>query len=173
MLVGDPMRRTSKYRSQSCFRCYSGPNFGGDDRAPCTDTKIDYEGFPTVPCLGGIRSNIVYPTCWDGKNLDSPNHQDHVAYPVNGPAAFLNTGDCPASHPIKIPQLMLEVRLCCAYCTPILFDRWLICGRLFGIRHPSTTRPTGRKMARSLSSSALGTIQDTGNTGWAPSSPLI
>jgi hypothetical protein len=109
MLVGDPMRRTSKYKNQSCFRCYSGPNFGGDDRAPCTDTKLDSEGFPKVPCLGGIRSNIVYPTCWDGKNLDSPNHQDHIAYPKNGPAAFLSTGDCPSTHPVKIPQLMLEV----------------------------------------------------------------
>jgi hypothetical protein len=103
------MRRTSKYKNQSCFRCYSGPNFGGDDRAPCTDTKLDSEGFPKVPCLGGIRSNIVYPTCWDGKNLDSPNHQDHIAYPKNGPAAFLSTGDCPSTHPVKIPQLMLEV----------------------------------------------------------------
>jgi hypothetical protein len=62
MFVGDPMRRTPNYRSQSCFRCYSGPNFGGDDRAPCSDAKLDYEGFPTVPCLGGIRSNILYPT---------------------------------------------------------------------------------------------------------------
>jgi hypothetical protein len=109
MLVGDPMRRKSLYKNQSCFRCYSGANFGGDDRAPCTDTKLDSEGFPKVPCLGGIRSNILYPTCWDGKNLDSPNHQDHVAYPKNGPAAFLSTGDCPSTHPVKIPQLMLEV----------------------------------------------------------------
>jgi hypothetical protein len=48
--------------------------------------------------------------CWDGKNLDSPNHQDHVAHPVGGPVAFANVGGkCPASHPIKIPQVMLEV----------------------------------------------------------------
>jgi len=109
MLVGDPMRRTSKYKMQSCFRCYTGPNFGGDDRAPCSDTKIDFESFPPQPCKGGIRSNILFPTCWDGKNLDSPNHQDHVAYPKQGPSNFLSTGDCPASHPVKIPQLMLEI----------------------------------------------------------------
>jgi hypothetical protein len=62
MLVGDPMRRTKKYKMQSCFRCYSGPNFGGDNAAPCSDSKLDFEGFPTGPCLGGIRSNILYPT---------------------------------------------------------------------------------------------------------------
>ncbi|KAF2447246.1 hypothetical protein P171DRAFT_483295 [Karstenula rhodostoma CBS 690.94] len=109
MLVGDPMRRTKKYKMQSCFRCYSGANFGGDNAAPCSDAKLDFEGFPPQPCPGGIRSNILYPTCWNGKDLDSPNHQDHVAYPTKGPANFLSTGDCPASHPVKIPQLMLEI----------------------------------------------------------------
>ncbi|KAL2110448.1 hypothetical protein VUR80DRAFT_1163 [Thermomyces stellatus] len=57
----------------------------------------------------GIRSNVLYPTCWDGKNLDSANHIDHVAYPPSGPSNFLSTGDCPRSHPVKIPQLMLEI----------------------------------------------------------------
>ncbi|KLU90860.1 hypothetical protein MAPG_09385 [Magnaporthiopsis poae ATCC 64411] len=109
MFVGDIMRRTPLYKMQSCFRCYSGPDYGGDDLAPCSDPRVDFEGFPTRPCPGGIRSNILYPTCWDGKNLDSPNHKDHVAYPVTGPADFLTTGDCPASHPVKIPQLMLEI----------------------------------------------------------------
>jgi len=48
--------------------------------------------------------------CWDGKNLDSPNHRDHVAHPVGGPVSFANVGaKCPESHPIKIPQVMLEV----------------------------------------------------------------
>ncbi|KAK0671589.1 hypothetical protein QBC41DRAFT_385671 [Cercophora samala] len=109
MFVGDVNRREPKYKMQSCFRCYSGPNFGGDDMAPCSDSRLDFEGFPTGPCLGGIRSNVLYPTCWDGKNLDTPNHKDHVAYPTSGPSNFLSTGNCPASHPVKIPQLMLEI----------------------------------------------------------------
>lgn len=109
MFVGDVARRTPLYKTQSCFRCFSGPNFGGDDAAPCTDSRRDFEGFPPQPCPGGIRSNVLYPTCWDGKNLDSPNHKDHVAYPTGGPSTFLSTGNCPASHPVKIPQLMLEI----------------------------------------------------------------
>jgi hypothetical protein len=49
-------------------------------------------------------------SCWDGKNLDTPNHQDHVAYPTTGPADFLSLGGaCPSTHPIRIPQLMYEV----------------------------------------------------------------
>jgi hypothetical protein len=63
MLVGDATNRVSKnMKMQTCFRCYSGPNFGGDNAAPCADAKLDTEGFPTKACPGGIRSNILYPT---------------------------------------------------------------------------------------------------------------
>jgi hypothetical protein len=113
MLVGDATNRVSKNRKmQSCFRCYSSDGFGGDNAAPCADAKLDTEGFPKNPCPGGIRSNILYPTCWDGVNLDSPDHKSHVAYPVEGPASFSGTGiagKCPSTHPVTIPQVMLEV----------------------------------------------------------------
>ncbi|KAK3694457.1 hypothetical protein B0T22DRAFT_506977 [Podospora appendiculata] len=113
MLVGDPTMRSrpdTKLKRQNCYRCYTGPNFGGDTGAPCQDSAVDTEAFPKKPCPGGIRSNILFPTCWDGKNLDSPNHQDHVTYPTTGPANFLSLGgSCPSTHPVRIPQLMLEV----------------------------------------------------------------
>lgn len=55
------------------------------------------------------NSNNKY-RCWDGKNLDSPDHKAHVAYPTSGPANFLSLGgNCPSSHPVRIPQLMYEV----------------------------------------------------------------
>lgn len=113
MLVGDAMARSrtgTKLKKQNCYRCYTGPNFGGDFAAPCADNSIDTEYLPKKQCAGGIRSNILFPTCWDGKNLDTPNHQDHVAYPTTGPADFLSLGGaCPSTHPIRIPQLMYEV----------------------------------------------------------------
>ncbi len=65
MLVGDSMQRKKKgsgMRSQSCFRCYTGPNFKGDDLSPCADPKLDTETLPAGPCPGGIRSNIHFPT---------------------------------------------------------------------------------------------------------------
>lgn len=113
MLVGDPMQRTrtgTTLKRQNCYRCYTGPNFGGDTGAPCQDDKVDSEKLPAKACLGGIRSNIHFPTCWDGVNLDSPDHKAHVAYPTSGPANFLSLGGtCPSTHPVRIPQLMYEV----------------------------------------------------------------
>jgi len=62
--------------------------------------------FPATPCKLGIMANHRFPTCWDGVNLDSANHQDHVAYPEVG--TFESGGKCPDTHPVRIPQLMLE-----------------------------------------------------------------
>mgnify|MGYP002620493591 CR=1 FL=1 len=62
--------------------------------------------FPKQPCPEGIMANVRFPTCWDGKNLDSPDHISHMAYPESG--TFESGGPCPASHPIHVPQLMYE-----------------------------------------------------------------
>ena len=64
MLTGDAMKRTGDNlgkNMQACFRCYTGPNFGGNVASPCFDAKLDTEHFPTTPCPGGIRSNIIFP----------------------------------------------------------------------------------------------------------------
>ncbi|KJR82114.1 uncharacterized protein SPSK_03490 [Sporothrix schenckii 1099-18] len=99
MLVGDASFHTrtqaQKFR-QLTFTCMADAS----SRAPET---LD---FPATPCKAGIMANHIFPTCWNGKDLDSPNHQDHVAYPASG--TFESGGPCPASHPVKLPQLMLE-----------------------------------------------------------------
>lgn len=56
--------------------------------------------------------------CWDGKNVDSPDHKSHVAYPRSG--TFESTGPCPDSHPIRLPQVMYEVM----WDTAIFKDIW-------------------------------------------------
>lgn len=53
-----------------------------------------------------LAKHNLYTSCWDGENLDSVNHMDHVSYPANG--TFEGGGPCPASHPVRIPQLMFE-----------------------------------------------------------------
>ena len=62
--------------------------------------------FPTAPCPAGIMAIHHFPACWDGKNLDSPNHQDHMYY--SGTGGFVAHGACPASHPVRMPHIALE-----------------------------------------------------------------
>lgn len=51
-------------------------------------------------CLNGIR-------CWDGKNLDSPDHQSHMYNTIRSDG-FTNAPACPASHPVRVPQVTFE-----------------------------------------------------------------
>ncbi|KAK0621703.1 hypothetical protein B0T17DRAFT_591537 [Bombardia bombarda] len=99
MLVGDAGLRSAKgMQRQLCHRC-------SDNGAPCTGT--DTVTLPKAFCANGIRTTITFPTCWDGKNTDSPDHKSHVAYPKSG--TFESTGPCPDTHPVRLPQVMYEV----------------------------------------------------------------
>ncbi|KAF2269645.1 hypothetical protein CC78DRAFT_601812 [Lojkania enalia] len=110
MLAGYADRRTTggvtKWNA-ICFRCYNAKNFGGDDIAPCSDSRVDSVELPNKVCPGGIRTTIRFPTCWDGVNIYSPDHMSHVSYPASG--TFESNGPCPSTHPVKLPQLMFEV----------------------------------------------------------------
>ncbi|KAG7284325.1 hypothetical protein NEMBOFW57_010697 [Staphylotrichum longicolle] len=74
MLVGDAASDKPGQDPKVCHRCM--PKEGDKSNLNCAapDTKT----LPKEPCVGGIRSVITFPTCWDG------------------------------THPVKIPQVMLE-----------------------------------------------------------------
>ncbi|KAI0473934.1 hypothetical protein GGR56DRAFT_649711 [Xylariaceae sp. FL0804] len=105
MLVGDAANReAATMQRQLCYRCEANKAqdpFGGP---PCSGN--DTQGFPTEPCGGGWRVSVHFPTCWDGVNLDSPDHKSHMAYPAS--RTFETAGPCPSSHPVRMPQVMLE-----------------------------------------------------------------
>lgn len=102
MIVGNPKARNRAEASKSgqlTYICLENLM----TRAPMI------REFPKTPCKSGIMVNLFFPTCWDGKNLDTPDHQSHMAYPMgksNGVAG--GSSNCPASHPVRMPQLMLE-----------------------------------------------------------------
>lgn len=54
-----------------------------------------------------LNLTIRFPDCSDGRD-DSPNHRDHAAYASLVPGT--ETRACPASHPIELPTLTLNLR---------------------------------------------------------------
>jgi len=96
MLAGDPFQRTFNH-SIFAHRAVSMMCMN-DDRSK------EYNGFPPEKC-NTIRAQVYFPSCWDGKNLDSANHRDHVAYPAIGD---YNGGVCPASHPVALLSIFFE-----------------------------------------------------------------
>ena len=99
MVVGNPTTNTlDKAKSNVGLRFVRLENKG--TRFP------ELPDFPTKPCKGGIMTVHHFPACWDGKNLDSPDHQSHMYN--TGKEAFQNAGPCPASHPVRMPQVAYE-----------------------------------------------------------------
>jgi hypothetical protein len=57
----------------------------------------------TCPAGDAVRMYVDFPQCWDGRNLDAPDHKSHMAYPNyrNPP----ERSSCPASHPVALPAI--------------------------------------------------------------------
>jgi len=85
MIGGDSKSRTPQARMY--YSCHSGSG----------ETS-------TIPnCPGGELWQIVeFPQCWDGVNLDSPDHRSHVAY--------ASGGRCPSGYPVILPEITYHVK---------------------------------------------------------------
>ncbi|KAK8029950.1 WSC domain-containing protein [Apiospora rasikravindrae] len=79
---------------------------------------IDGPATPELPphnCPAGLRTQLIFPSCWDGKNLDSPDHRSHMAYPSG-----VDTGFCPPTHPKRFITIFYEV----TWSVDDLKDQW-------------------------------------------------
>ena len=81
MLAGNPTLRGTEGESRGiCHRCFEGADFKPFGGAPCTGNDTTH--FPDHFCAGGMRTQVTFPTCWDGVNLDSPDHQRYAKHIV-------------------------------------------------------------------------------------------
>lgn len=77
---------------------------------PTAVPQSSYKNFEEAQagCAVGNRigARISAPDCWDGKNLDSPDHRSHVAYGGYGSWGYYK---CPTTHPYVIPAFTMGV----------------------------------------------------------------
>ena len=89
MIVGNanaksPSENTAITRGNIIFKC--GPGSTTDLSAP------------PQQCGSGIMVvSYRFPNCWNGRDLDSPDHLSHMSYPISG--------KCPSTHPVVIPRI--------------------------------------------------------------------
>lgn len=57
---------------------------------------------PVCAADASLSLTVVFPDCWNGRDLDAPDHRAHMARSVDG--------RCPSGHPVPVPQLTLVVR---------------------------------------------------------------
>ncbi len=62
------------------------------------------DGF--IPDCGvgdAVVLTISFPECWDGVNLDAPNHRSHMAYAAYRQPPAVSS--CPSTHPVQLPRI--------------------------------------------------------------------
>lgn len=97
MVAGD--MKSSAAQDRTDWGCI-GPNGENEQR------------FKSIPasCPVGytVEATIEFPTCWDGVNLDSPDHKSHMSFTMwNNDTRRIT---CPTSHPVQVPTLTEKIQ---------------------------------------------------------------
>ena len=70
-------------------------------RISCSTNGAFQPGIPDCPVGQTIDFTVIFPQCWDGMNLDSPDHKSHMAYATGS--------GCPADHPVPLPEITINI----------------------------------------------------------------
>lgn len=117
MLAGDTRKRnytndadpeSQLWRSQKAlgFNCLNPPEnqFPFRKAEPTVYRNfLPDKNFLDANCTWGLRLELFFPSCWNGKDLNPEDHKSHVAYP-----AQINDGECPKGFKTRIPTLLYE-----------------------------------------------------------------
>ncbi len=92
MIAGDRHATSPQGMQITSWNCGAASSVPASTEVPaCPDTRGQ-----------SLRLHVNFPNCWDGKHLDSADHQSHMAYAVRGA--------CDATHPVAVPAISLIYR---------------------------------------------------------------
>jgi hypothetical protein len=97
MVAGDAHARAPQSLDVVYWSCSKHEGARWTSPHACTDVDTGFGA-------GGrslLQLDVLFPDCWDGRHLDSPDHRSHMAYSRNW--------TCPRSHPVKVPRLRFIV----------------------------------------------------------------
>jgi len=82
------------------FNCL---NYGDKPEPSLYRHSLPERGFIDSQCADGLRLEVAFPSCWNGKDMDSPNHKSHVAY-----SSLIFDGSCPTGFNVRVPTIFFE-----------------------------------------------------------------
>ncbi len=101
-MVSGNAKNTDPAKTGARYICYgpAGENPGWSS----TITAAVAKG--TCKTGGTMQMEVPFPFCWDGVNLDSPNHASHMSFAVQDQSPPF-AKHCPATHPVVLPVIAL------------------------------------------------------------------
>ena len=95
---GGPTDMNSRDSAAMGFDCMTKPGGTSITGLKRTMTQMVADG----RCVAGswLRVYLTFPQCWDGKNIDTPDHRAHIV--------FTPQELCPQSHPYKVPEIAIS-----------------------------------------------------------------
>jgi hypothetical protein len=93
----DPTGHTSVRSGSAWFNC-TGPTAKPGHYADILSAMSN------CPAGNQFGASIMFPECWDGKNLDSPDHRSHVGYALYNAYGYLQ---CDQGHKYVIPTFQM------------------------------------------------------------------
>ncbi|OLN86944.1 hypothetical protein CCHL11_04549 [Colletotrichum chlorophyti] len=82
------------------FNCL---NYGRDPEGTLYRHFLPDKAFLDANCVNGVRFEMMFPSCWNGKDVDSKDHKSHMAYPD-----LVIDGTCPEGFETSVPNLLYE-----------------------------------------------------------------
>jgi len=105
MIAGEPTASAANPDVFSMrWKCIGGPN---------NQNGLYQSSIGNCDVGASLYQEVFFPQCWDGVNLDSPDHKSHMSYTVlvkipNDPRGWSQAA-CPKTHPVVLPQIAYNV----------------------------------------------------------------
>ena len=97
---GDQVSQLALEQKALGFNCL---NYAANAEASLYRHFLPDKDYLDANCLDGVRLELMFPSCWNGEDLDSDDHRSHVAFPDQ-----VMTGSCPEGFKTKLPSLFYE-----------------------------------------------------------------
>ena len=121
MLAGDPKLRDFPWKANADKNTWSGDelsqlalsqkaigfnclNYNGPAEPTLFRHFMPDKQFMDGNCPDGVRIEIMFPSCWNGKDVTANDHKAHMAYPDH-----VIDGNCPEGFESRVPSLLYEI----------------------------------------------------------------
>lgn len=98
MIAGDMRATPATPQSAAVVRWHCQTWQSNDATNPRFSATI-----PECTAPDRLRADLFFPSCWNGRDLDSADHRSHIAYPQTDAQGRNPT--CPATHPVPVVRV--------------------------------------------------------------------